>query len=129
MEVIPGSVVDNGNGQRPPKGGGRPAAGEKARGGAKPEKKGANGRKGADKVPAVKKPKVVAEKLDYMVELEQKAAAARTEADEAVNAVAEESGYLASSVKKLVKAKHGDKFEEKHREVEQQAELFDEASK
>jgi hypothetical protein len=99
----------------------------KVNGSARPPK--ANGRKDGDKTPAVKQPKVVADKLDYLVKLEHAAQMKRVEADEAVTKVAEDSGYLSSSVKKLVKAKAGEKFEEKHREVEQQAELFDEAGK
>jgi hypothetical protein len=121
MEVIPGSVVENGNGAKPPKGGGKRAKGEKARGAAK-----ADGRKDASKQPAVKRPQVVGQKLDYLVKLHHSAKTASEERDEAITAVAEESGYLASAVRKLVTAKAGEKFEEKHREVEQQAELFDE---
>lgn len=128
MEVIPGSVTDNGNGAKPPKGGGKPAKGERARGAAKPDKK-ADGRKDASKQPAVKRPQIVAEKLDYLVGLHNAAKTKADERDEAVTAVAEESGYLASAVRKLVTAKAGEKFEEKHREVEQQGELFDEAAK
>jgi hypothetical protein len=110
MEVIPGSVVENGNGAKPPKGKGKPAKGEK---GFK-----AKGRMDADKQPAVTQPKVIAERLDELVHLH----AAAIEA-------AEDSGYLASTVSKLVRAKHSEKLEEKHREIEQQMELFDEVCK
>lgn len=123
MEVIPGSVNSNGNGAKPPKGGGKPAAGEKPRGAAK-----ANGRMDADRQPAVKKPEIVAKRLDELVELHHKAAAAAERAKEAITKCGEDSGFLASAVRKLVTAKAGDKFEEKHREVEQQVELFDEAA-
>lgn len=84
------------------------------------------GRMDADKTPAVKKPKVISERLPELVKLHNKAKDASEAASDAITKAAEDSGYLASSVKKLVNAKAGDKFEEKHREVEQQAELFDE---
>jgi hypothetical protein len=86
------------------------------------------GRMDADKQPAVKKPEVIAKRLDELVELHNKAQAAAERAKEAVTKAAEDSGFLASSVNKLVRAKAGDKFEEKHREVEQQHELFDEVA-
>lgn len=125
MQVIPGSVTENGNGAKPPKGGGKPAAGEKARGAARNTGK---GRMDADRQPAVKKPEIVAKRLDELVELHNKAQSAAERAKEAVTKCAEDSGFLASAVNKLVRAKAGDKFEEKHREVEQQKELFDEAA-
>lgn len=84
------------------------------------------GRMDADKTPAVKQPKVISERLDELVRLHQKAKTATEAAADAITKAGEDSGYLASSVKKLVVAKAGDKFEEKHREVEQQHELFDE---
>jgi predicted DNA-binding protein len=86
------------------------------------------GRMDADKQPMVKKPQIVAERLDELVELANKASTASERAKEAVTKCAEDSGFLASAVNKLVRAKAGDKFEEKHREVEQQKELFDEAA-
>lgn len=116
MNVEPGSVKRNGNGAIVGKGG-KLGRGKKA-----------NGRKDAENVPAVQKPKVVADKIDYLVQLHRRAKTAGDEAAEAVTKVAEESGYLAATVKKLVTAKAGDKFEEKHREVAQQAELFDEVA-
>ncbi len=125
MEVIPGSVHENGNGARPPRGDkrGKPKKGERAKKDPK-----ADGRKDASKQPAVKQPKLVAEKLDYLVSLHQAAKTAAEERDEAITAIAEKSGYLASAVRKLVTAQAGEKFEEKHREVEQQGELFDEVA-
>lgn len=86
------------------------------------------GRMDADRQPAVKKAEVVAKRLDELVELHNKAATASERAKEAITKCAEDSGFLASAVRKLVTAKAGDKFEEKHREVEQQHELFDKAS-
>lgn len=125
MEVIKGSVESNGNGAQPPKGPGKLAKGEKGRGAARTPGK---GRMDADKQPAVKKPEIVAKRLDELVDLHHKSAAAAERAKDAVTKCAEDSGFLASAVRKLVTAKAGDKFEEKHREVEQQAELFDEAA-
>ena len=86
------------------------------------------GRMDADKQPAVKKPQIIAKRLDELVELQNKAAAAGERAKDAITKAAEDSGFLASAVRKLVTAKAGDKFEAKHREVEQQKELFDEAA-
>lgn len=85
------------------------------------------GRMDADRQPAVKKPQIVSERLEELVDLHGKAQKAADRAKEAVTKCAEDSGFLASAVSKLVRAKAGDKFEEKHREVEQQKELFDKA--
>src|SRR6185369_378497 len=87
------------------------------------------GRIGDDKQPAVKKPKVLHDRIDELVTLHNKAVAAAEKSKDAIAKAAEDSGYLASAVSKVVKAKAGEKFEEKHREVEQQAELFDEVAK
>lgn len=86
------------------------------------------GRMDADKQPAVKRPEVIAERIDELVTLHTKAQAAAEKAREAVTKAAEDSGFLASAVGKLVNARAGDKFEEKHREIEQQKELFDEVA-
>jgi hypothetical protein len=113
MNVIPGSVVSNGNGAEPPKGKGKQA-------------KRSKGRKDADKQPAVTKPQVVSERIDEMVKLHAKSVDAATEAKEAVTKCAEESGYNAANVRKLVLARYGEKFPEVKRNIEQQAELFEE---
>ena len=84
------------------------------------------GRMDADKQPAVKQPKIIAERIDDLVRLHNKAKSAGEASSGAIAKAAEDSGYLASAVRKLVTAKAGEKFEEKHREVEQQMELFDE---
>lgn len=118
MEVIPGSSRTNGNGAQVGKGG-------KLGNG---RTKGA-GRMDADKQPAVKKPKVIHDRIDELVRLHNKASEASEQAKDAITKAAEASGYLASAVRKIVTAKAGEKFEEKHREVEQQAELFDEIAK
>lgn len=119
MEVIPGSVTENGNGAKPPKGGGKRAKGEKARGAAK-------GRRGEDKTPEVTKPKVIADRIDQLVALHVAAVSATTESKEAITKAAEDSGYNASTVRKLVIARAGEKFEETKRLVAQQFELFEE---
>ena len=85
------------------------------------------GRKDGEQQSAVTRPKVVVEKIDHLVNLQRDAKDAATDLDEAIKAVAEESGYLAGTVRKLVKAKYADKYEERRREIEQQAELFAEA--
>lgn len=121
MEVTPGSVISDGNGAKPPKGGGKPAKGEKPRGAAK-----ANGRKDAEKQPAAKQPKVIAERLDELVHLHQSAKLASEDLATAITKAAEDSGYLASAVRKIVTAKAGEKYEEAKRVVEQQFELFEE---
>lgn len=84
------------------------------------------GRQGADKQTMVKKPEIISKRIDELVKLQNAAGAAAEKAKDAITKAAEESGYLASAVKKLVTARAGDKFEEKHREIEQQAELFTE---
>lgn len=96
------------------------------KGKAKAERTRGRGRQDADKQPAVKKPKVIAERLDELVELTHKAKAACERRDDAITKAGEDSGYLAGPVKKLVNAKASERYEEKHREVEQQKELFDE---
>ena len=84
------------------------------------------GRKDADKQPAVKKPKVIADRIDELVRLHNRSKEASDDSSTAITKAAEDSGYLAAAVRKLVTARAGEKFEEKHREVEQQYELFDE---
>lgn len=101
--------------------------GRKGRGAAGATRK-PQGRKDENKQPAVTQPKVVLERLDELVDLQKKAIDAADAAKEAIAKAAEDSGYLASTVNKLVRAKVAEKFEEKHREIEQQAELFDEVA-
>lgn len=114
MDVQPGSVTSDGNGVMVGKGG-KLGTGKKA-----------TGRKDKDRQPAVQKPKIISDRIDELVKLHRAAKDATEAAAEAITKAAEDSGYMASVVRKLVTAKAGDKFEEKHREVEQQAELFDE---
>lgn len=109
MEVERGSVMSNGNGSTVGAGG-----------------RLGTGRVNKDAESVSQKPQIVAERIDELVRLHLRAKDCAAEATEAIEKAATDSGYKASVVKKLVTAKAGDKFEEKHREVEQQAELFDE---
>lgn len=99
----------------------------KARGGRRAAGR-STGRKDGEKVAAVHKPKVVADRLDELVKLHREAREAAEAASDAITKAAEDSGYLASTVKKLVVAKSGEKYEEKKREVAQQHELFEEVA-
>lgn len=87
---------------------------------------GAAGRKGRDGQEAVTRPDVVKKEIGELEALLVKS----KQADEALNAaikkVAQESGYMASAIKKLVKARVGDSFSDKKRDAEQQLELFSE---
>lgn len=86
----------------------------------------ATGRKGRDGQEAVTQPSVVADAIDELERLETKARAAAAATNEAIKKVASESGYTASSIKKLVVARVGEKFKERMRDAEQQLELFTE---
>lgn len=101
-------------------------AGTETAGKGKGKRGGAKGRMDADKQPAVKKAEVIAERIDELVRLHKAAGEAAEDAKSAITKAAEDSGYLASAVRKIVTARAGEKFEEKHREVEQQLELFEE---
>lgn len=113
MEVEPGSVTSNGNGTQVGKGGKLGTGRSK-------------GRKDADKQPAVTQPKVVAERIDELVNLHGAAISAASAAKEAITKCAEDSGYNAANVRKLVLARYSEKFPEVKRNIEQQAELFEE---
>jgi hypothetical protein len=129
MEAIPGSVVNNGNGNLPPKGNGRgPAAGEKPRGAAKPEKE-VRGRKTADKQEAVIEPKALKEALPSLVKLKLAADEATRALNDRVKTVAKKSGFLAAVVRKVTVAKAGEGFEEEHRKAEQLELAFTEVAK
>lgn len=121
MLVPPGSVIGPGNGNLPPTGDGqeRPSKKRKAKGEAA-------GRKDENKQPAVTRPQVVSERIDELVQLHGAAVTAAVEAKEAITKCAEESGYNAANVRKLVLARYGEKFPEVKRNIEQQHELFEE---
>lgn len=84
------------------------------------------GRKDAEKQPGVTKPQVIAERIDELVNLHRMAVEAGTAAKEAITKAAEDSNYNAANVRKLVLARYGDKFPEVKRNIDQQAELFEE---
>ena len=61
---------------------------------------------------SVKRPKVIAEAIEELVELHIKAGAAADRLADAVKATAQKSGFLASVVRSFVVARAGEKFEE-----------------
>lgn len=89
-------------------------------------RKRAEGRKDDEKQPAVTKPQVVGERIEELVRLHGASVTAATEAKEAITKCAEDSGYNAANVRKLVLARYGEKFPEVKRNIDQQAELFEE---
>jgi len=84
------------------------------------------GRKDANRQPAVMQPKIIVDRIDELVELYDKAKSAAEKSNDAIAKAAEDSGFLAAAVRKLVVAKASDKYEETKRLVEQQGDLFDE---
>lgn len=66
------------------------------------------------------------EKVPYLVELHTRARDAQKDLSGAIKAVAEKSGLLASVVRKIIVAKAGESFDEKKKEAEQLALMFDE---
>lgn len=66
------------------------------------------------------------EKLDHLVSLNKTAKDASKDYSDAVKAAAEKSGLLASVVRRYVVAKAGDSFDEKKKEAEQLALVFEE---
>jgi hypothetical protein len=122
MEVIPGSVNENGNGAKPPKGGGGPAAGERARGAAKDTK----GRKdnGTEVEPNPEELMKGMKKLKGLRETKQTSAAAYNKERKAL---AKRSGFQADVVEATVRAYVGEKedFEIQHRKAEQLSLAFE----
>lgn len=86
----------------------------------------ARGRKDASKQEGVTRPEIVAKKISNLVKLYKEAHASGEVLSDAIKAVAEESNYNTSAIRKLVVAKAGESFQEKKRDVDQQYELFDE---
>lgn len=83
-------------------------------------------RKGRDKQEKVEQPQVINERMDQLVRLKKASDEASQDLSDAIKKAAEDSGYLASVVRKIVVAKAGDGYAEKKREAEQLALLFDE---
>ena len=73
-----------------------------------------------------KRPDVVAAKIANLEQLHIKARDAAKATTEAIKAVAAASGYSAATIKRLVTARVGDKFDDMVRDSEQQLELFSE---
>lgn len=86
----------------------------------------AKARVGKDQQEGVQQPKIIAELIDELVRLKERADDAAESYSDGIKRAAEDSNYLASVVKKFVTARAGEKFEEKKRECEQQLELFEE---
>lgn len=86
----------------------------------------AEGRKERDGQSAVPQPQVVSDAIGNLEDLHVKASQAAEALNDAIKKVAQSSGYLASSIKKLVNARIKDNFADKKRDAEQQLELFTE---
>jgi hypothetical protein len=84
------------------------------------------GRKGKDQQEAVIETKVVKDKINYLVKLKNAADEAGEDYSEGIKKVAEDSGILASELRKFVNARAGENFEEAKRRCEQLALLFEE---
>lgn len=98
----------------------------KGNGAHKPKREKPEGRKDESKQPAVTQPKVILERIEELVQLHGSAVEAAVEAKEAITKAAEDSGYNAANVRKLVLARYSEKFPEVKRNIEQQSELFEE---
>lgn len=93
---------------------------------AESSKRGARGRQdrsGQEKVIDMSK---LDERMAHLIKLHNGARASNKDLSDAVKAVAEKCGLLASVVRKLVVAKAGDNFDEKKKEAAQLALAFDE---
>lgn len=68
------------------------------------------------------------ERLDHLVQLHTRSKESSKDLSDAIKAVAEKAGLLASVVRKIVVAKAGESFEEKKKEAKQLALMFDEVA-
>lgn len=84
------------------------------------------GRVNPDDQEQVQQPQVIEKRIDELVRLKQSAETAAEEFAEGVKAAAEDSGMLASVVRRFVTARASEKFEERRRECEQLSILFEE---
>jgi hypothetical protein len=129
MEVIPGSVVNNGNGAKPPAGGGKPAAGEKPRGAAKPNGKhreAETGRKDNDGQEAVVDLGALKKGMPKAIKLEKELADARSDASAFYKKFAKECGLNTAQLKKAAKAYADEDTEAQLRKAEQMSLIFTE---
>ncbi len=88
--------------------------------------RGARGRQGRDKQEKVIRMKELDDRIPHLVSLHTKSKDAAKDYSDAVKAVAEKSGLLASVVRRFVVAKAGQNFDEKKKEAEQLSLVFDE---
>lgn len=88
-------------------------------------KKGARGRSDGGQE-AVIKLEAVSVSIEELVNLKKAADAAGEALDEAIKATAEKAGLLSKVVRSLVLARANDKFDDKKKEVDQLALVFDE---
>lgn len=86
------------------------------------------GRKSSDGQAAVIELAKVRDRMDALVSLYLAAQRSGDELSEAINATAEAAGIKAAPLRKVVAAKAGERFEEKHTEAQQLALLFDEVA-
>ena len=84
------------------------------------------GRKDSEGQPAVMQPQLLKEKMPYLVKLKKSVDEANADFNDAVSKIAENSGMLASVVRKVVTAAAGENFEEEKRKVEQLSLAFEE---
>ena len=87
--------------------------------------KGARGRKDAEGQEAVPQTKPVKDRINDLIALKVKADEAADKFNDAIKAVAEKAGLLASVVRKFVNARAGEKYEEESRKVEQLSLIFE----
>lgn len=83
------------------------------------------GRIGPDHQEQIIDLKEIKDKIEYLVTLKLAADNASKDFSEAIKETAEHSGILASSLRKFVVARAGEKFAEKARECEQLSLLFE----
>lgn len=132
MDVISGSVRDNGNGARPPMGGGKPAAGEKARG-ANRKANGSDdddlvvGRKeGGDGQEAVIDLSALKKGMPKAIKVEKDLADAKADASAFYKKFAKDCGLNTSQLKRAAKAYADEDAEAQSRKAEQMVLIFGE---
>src|SRR6266850_1045954 len=135
MEVIPGSVVENGNGAKPPVGGGKPAAGEKGRGAAKPngkrhskangeERDSVTGRQDKDGQEAVVDLGALKKGMPKAIKLEKDLADARSDASTFYKKFAKECGLNTAQLKAAARAYANEEVESARRKADQLSLIF-----
>jgi hypothetical protein len=92
------------------------------------ERRRVRSRQGTDQQGEVIRLDELRKKLGYLIRLHTAAKDAKEEFAEAVQAVAEASGFQATVVRRFVNAKAGSTFEKKKKEAEQLSLVFDEVA-